>query len=528
MKHSHRRKLGHVFAYRAHASSVNMTSMTRRTRGVSTAVITIIVVVIVGAASFALLGGIQSLGSHSTTSSTTTTSTASTETTSTSSSPTGVATTSSSTSSSAASSSSTQGATTSSTSSTATQTSSSATTNTATSATTSSSSTQSTTTSGSTATTSTSSSSTTSTETTSSAGSSSLEVASQFANGTAVVGVYTELALNGAEVATGYTPITFATTSGQNYTVTVSDSNILYFNRWSNNFSSRVIPIAADGSKQSLTAVFTTTPQPPPSTPYSITVDSNTLNGTAIHGYLIDLRIGGYAIQSGFTPVTFQNLEPGLEYQVVAYWAGNYFFRHFSDGDLNRYELVTLNSTGTKSVSFDAMYEYVPPSQAATLNVIAVLPNGTLLGTTFNNSDYIQHTPGMWTTVTPPGSTIPYTGTFTGGSLLPFVLFRGDTYTVQMTLAYGNLAFGHWNDTGSANATRVVTLDQNTTLVAVYEPTSSSNTMQAGSWSHMVPSLLVPFGLCLISYPYPSPRRDRRFGASSLAGAVTQDDTRVT
>ena len=59
----------------------------------------------------------------------------------------------------------------------------------------------------------------------------------------------------------------------------------------------------------------------------------------------------------------------------------------------------------------------------------AQFPNGTQIGTTFNNTDYIQHTPGMWLTVTPPGSSQPFTGSFTGGSILPFILFKGQTYT---------------------------------------------------------------------------------------------------
>jgi hypothetical protein len=277
--------------------------------------------------------------------------------------------------------------------------------------------------------------------------------------------------MDGQEVAVGYTPVTFQTEPGQNYTVTVSDSNNLYFNQWSNGFSSRVIPLQANSSETSVTALFTMTPQSPPSTPYSITVTSNVLNGTSIHGYFIDLRIGGYHIESGFTPVTFTNLEPGLQYQVVAYWSGNYYFRHFSDGNLNRYELVTFNSTGTTSVSYDAIYEYVPQAQASTLNVITEFPNGTLIGTTFNNTGYIQHTPGLWFTVTPPDSTVPYTGSYTGGSLLPFVLFRGEPYTIQMTLSYGNLKFAYWNDTRSTDSIRNIFLDQNTTIIAVYEET---------------------------------------------------------
>lgn len=323
-----------------------------------------------------------------------------------------------------------------------------------------------------------------------------------------MIGVFTELALNGAEVSTGYTPVTFQTVSGQDYTVTVSDSKNVYFNRWSDNFSSRVIPVVAIGSKVSLRAVFTTTPQQSPPTPYSITIDSKTLNGTAISGYLVDLRVGGYAIADGYTPVTFKNLEPGLQYQVVAYWAGNYYFRDFSGGDLNRYELVTFNSTGSTTVSFNAMYEYIPPLQAATLNIIAEFPNGTQIGTTSNTTDYIQHTPGMWLTVTPPGATAPYTGSDTGGSLLPFVLFAGESYTVQMTTAYGNIKFAYWNDTGSTDATRTIKLGHNaTTVLAIYEVIPPPAMVRASPLSSMIPAVLAPFELCLIPRFYASRSR---------------------
>ena len=184
----------------------------------------------------------------------------------------------------------------------------------------------------------------------------------------------------------------------------------------------------------------------------------------------MDLRVDGYAIASGFSPITFTDLEPGIQYQVVAYWAGNYYFRNFGSSDLNRYALVTFNSTGSTTVSLDAQYQYVPKSEAASLDIIAELPNGTILGTTYNNSNYIEHTPGLWLTVAPPGSG-PFTGSYTGGSSLPFVLISGQTYTIQMTLGYGNLQFAYWKDNGSVSASRSVLLDQNTTLIAVYEET---------------------------------------------------------
>jgi hypothetical protein len=161
-------------------------------------------------------------------------------------------------------------------------------------------------------------------------------------------------------------------------------------------------------------AVFTTTKEPSPPTPYSITVTSTTLNGTSISGYLVDLRVGGYAIQSGFTPVTFTSLEPGLQYQIVAFWADNYYFRHFSDGDMNRYELLTLQ--------LDRFHHGVV---RCGLRVCASFAGGHLEHNRgipqwdADRHNFQQHRlhpahSGMWLTVTPPDATIPYTGTFTG------------------------------------------------------------------------------------------------------------------
>jgi hypothetical protein len=299
-----------------------------------------------------------------------------------------------------------------------------------------------------------------------------IRVGSQYSNGSPVVGVYTELEWNDTEVAVGYTPVSFNVTVGQTYTVTVSDSHNLYFNEWSNGWSVRVIPVVASSTQQSVTAVYTTTPQPPPSTPYSISVGSNDLNGTTLTGFPMQIWIGGYLIQNGSTPYTFTNLEPGLQYQVVAYWGGNYYFRHFSNNELNRWDLVTLNSTGSATVSLDALYQYVPPSKAVTLNVIAEFVNGTVIGTTTNSASYIQTTPGVWFTVAPPGSYAnnPYTGAFTGGSQLPFVLQSGENYTILMS-NYHSFTFSRWQDTGSTDPYRSLVLDQNTTLVAIYEDT---------------------------------------------------------
>jgi len=186
----------------------------------------------------------------------------------------------------------------------------------------------------------------------------------------------------------------------------------------------------------------------------NITVTSTLLNGTTITGFYIDLRVNGTHLESGYTPVTFSNLMPGVTYGVVAYWADNYYFRHFSNGNLNRYQLLSLN--GSSPVTLNAMYEYVPTSKAATLNILAEFPNGTLIGKSYDLNGSFYHTPGMWIQVVPPGQTTPYTGTFTGGSVLPFVFFNHQTYTVEMALGYGNILFSHWQDNNSTNSTRPI------------------------------------------------------------------------
>ena len=202
----------------------------------------------------------------------------------------------------------------------------------------------------------------------------------------------------------------------------------------------------------------------------------------------VDLRINGSPVESGNTPVTFSNLQFGVIYQIIVFWYGNYYIRYINDAntgvDLQRYDAVTLNQS-RPSDTLTAMFEYVPPSQATTLNIIAEFPNGTLIGTSQQNAsaNYIQHSSGMWLTLTPPGQTTPYTGTFTGGSILPFTLFNLETYTVQMTLdscgmillANGqtvgpvDIVWSHWQKDGSTDATRAITLNGAASYVAIYD-----------------------------------------------------------
>jgi len=198
----------------------------------------------------------------------------------------------------------------------------------------------------------------------------------------------------------------------------------------------------------------------------SIVVSSTALGGESVSGVQVDLRINGSTIKTGYTPVTFSGLQPGVQYEIVVYWLNNTYFRHFSDGNLNRYATVTLN--GSKYAALNAVYEYIPPQKVAALNVLAEFPNGTQIGTSdlVNGSNF--HSPGMWFQIVPPQSTQAFTGSYTGGSILPFILFNHETYTIQMSSGYENLHFLYWKDNQSNNTTRSITMNGNATYVAIF------------------------------------------------------------
>ena len=215
-----------------------------------------------------------------------------------------------------------------------------------------------------------------------------------------------------------------------------------------------------------------------------------TLNGTSqVNGIEVDLRINGNDVAIGSTPVTFHNLQLGVQYGVVVYWYGNYYVRYINDAntgiDLQRYDLVTLNRSNPSDV-LTAQFEFVPQSQASSLNVIAEYPNGTHIGSTSVVNNYVLHSSGMWLTVTPPFQSTPYTGTFTGGSILPFTLFNHQTYSVQMSVSscgpeqnlkgqsIGTVenVWSHWENNSSTNSTFTITLDGSVTLIAIYDQVS--------------------------------------------------------
>jgi hypothetical protein len=176
----------------------------------------------------------------------------------------------------------------------------------------------------------------------------------------------------------------------------------------------------------------------------------------------------GVNVDSGFTPTTLQ-MESGKDYRAIMYSFSPFWFRHWTDGGLHRYHLVSGDG---QAHSFTAVYEQIPASGEAQLTVQAKTTDGTPIGSTTGTQEdnTLQAQPGIEVLVAPPGSLTPYTAGFTGGSeATPFHLVKGQTYTIIME-EFGQYKFSHWEDNGSTNSARAVPLTSDTqTLTAIYE-----------------------------------------------------------
>lgn len=89
-----------------------------------------------------------------------------------------------------------------------------------------------------------------------------LTVNSQYMSGQLLTAMWTTLSQNGQTVATGFSTAQFSISSGQQYTVAISDYGGIVFDHWLDNSggnanSSRAVSI---GSDTVLTAVYRNTP----------------------------------------------------------------------------------------------------------------------------------------------------------------------------------------------------------------------------------------------------------------------------
>ena len=330
---------------------------------------------------------------------------------------------------------------------------------------------------------------------------STITVKTKYDTGSSFSGANIVLKKNGVKVDSKPSPATFTVTVGQKYTISPRDTSTAEFEKWTSGSSSRDRTVTATSSAKTLTAVYDksgSNPNPNPgscsgstSGANTVTVISCDLEGNPLPGMHVNLRENGNIVAEGFTPKTF-SLTPGKDYVVVLYWCCDYYFRHYSDGTLTRYHEISGSSNGKL---LKGMYEKVPSGQAAELNVIAKDTNGkTIGGTTSNPDGSISAEPGMWMWLTPPGSSSPYTGAYTGSSSTPFVIFEGKTYKVTMS-SFGKYQFDHWQDNGSTNPNRSFAMNgDKVNNVAVYRIVSGTASASSASSGSMEPPRFIDVG----------------------------------
>ena len=165
--------------------------------------------------------------------------------------------------------------------------------------------------------------------------------------GSPISGLWTVIrSSSGVVLATGYTPFTYAATSGTEYIVSVSNYGNYVFSHWSNGVTSNSITITPTQST-TLVAYYNTG-----STQVPLTVNSVTLTGSPISGLWTVIRSpNGNILATGYTPFTYAATS-GTEYIVSVSNYGSYVFSHWSNG-------VTSNSitiTPTQSTTLYAYY----------------------------------------------------------------------------------------------------------------------------------------------------------------------------
>lgn len=222
----------------------------------------------------------------------------------------------------------------------------------------------------------------------------------------------------------------------------------------------------------------------PPGGAGTVTVNSQLLDGTPVSGYQVQLRVGGEILETKFTPAKFQ-LQPRTEDKIVMYWAGDTFFRNYSDGVLTRYHSVTSSGVGQV---LTAVYEKIPAEKEVTLNIPAKTPSGKHTGgvTGSDTNGTLRAEPGVWMEIAPAGGA-PFSGAFSGSISLPFTLVKGQSYTVTM-YSFSPYEFSNWLN-GNTEVTRTFTMTKNLEATAIYNEVAAASAM---AWLSSESTSIVP------------------------------------
>ena len=163
-------------------------------------------------------------------------------------------------------------------------------------------------------------------------------------NGQPLVGMWTTVTSDGNTVATGFTPLTFMGSFGQQYSVSVANYGSDFFSHWGDGSTSPVSSFTLSGAS-TLTAYYAASQQE------SLSVQSVTTSGAPLVGMWTVIESGGSVVASGFTPLTFYGIQ-GTAYSVTVSNYQSYVFSHWTSSSTNPTAAVTLS----QDASLTAVY----------------------------------------------------------------------------------------------------------------------------------------------------------------------------
>ncbi len=283
-----------------------------------------------------------------------------------------------------------------------------------------------------------------------------LTIESADLDGNPITGMWTTIreADSGDLLHSGFTPLSFTDVAGEerDYVVTIANYEERTFDHWEDDSTSDLDwgaqrTISDLSEDLTITAFF--------NVGNFITVESEDTAGNPITGYWTVLYDGesGDVLETGFTPVTF-SIDAGQEYEIGMGDYGDFEFDHWEDnGSTANPRSVTPEpgTTALTAVYVDTSVSPPPPSDALTLtvNALAVEDDSVL---------------NMWTVIQNQETSTTETG-FT-----PISVEADSGTTLEVTVHdYQDIVFSHWEDTGSTDRTRTITMtDADTEITAYY------------------------------------------------------------
>lgn len=170
-------------------------------------------------------------------------------------------------------------------------------------------------------------------------------------SGNAMNGYYAVLYQNGNPVGSGFTPTTFPSSAGVDYSVSVGDYGGCSFSHWQDTGStSRLRAFTGQASSTTLTAAYTCTGIEAVAESASIFASTVTAAGTPVNGYYVSLWQNGVQLNTCFSSCSF-TVSSGQTYQVAVSGYGSETFSHWTDGTTNPFLSVTAPTSGATSVT---------------------------------------------------------------------------------------------------------------------------------------------------------------------------------